>query len=66
VTDPSARRYETLTYRQVLEQSLGVMDLTAVTLCQQNAIPIVVFDVNRDQALEQVLRGQAVGTTIAG
>lgn len=62
--DPAARRFETLTYRQVLELSLGVMDLTAVTLCQENAIPVVVFDLARAGALEQVLRGEAIGTTI--
>jgi len=64
VADPSAHRYDTLTYQQVVEQSLGVMDLTAVTLCKENAIPIVVFDMNRDGALVQVLRGEPVGTTI--
>lgn len=66
VADPSATRYDTLTYQQVVEQSLGVMDLTAVTLCKENAIPIIVFDMNRDGALEQVLRGDTIGTTISG
>jgi uridylate kinase len=64
VRDPAARRFDALTYRQVLELSLGVMDLTAVTLCRENSIPIVVFDLNRDGALDQVLRGEAIGTTI--
>ncbi len=62
--DPTAHRYDALTYRQVLDQALGVMDLTAITLCQENEIPIVVFDTNRDGALEQLLRGEHVGTTI--
>ena len=62
--DPSARRFESLSYQKVLELSLGVMDLTAITLCQENSIPIIVFNLARDGALEQVLRGEAVGTTI--
>jgi uridylate kinase len=61
---PKARRFETLTYDEVLERSLGVMDLTAITLCKENGIPIVVFDANRDGALEELLRGRKVGTTI--
>lgn len=64
VADPSAKRYDTLTYQQVVEQSLGVMDLTAVTLCKENSIPIVVFDMNSEGALSAVLRGEEVGTTI--
>jgi uridylate kinase len=66
VADPSATRYDKLTYQQVVERSLGVMDLTSVTLCKENDIPIIVFDMNREGALEQVLRGDDVGTTISG
>jgi len=64
VRDPSARRFDSLTYHEVVERSLGVMDLTAVTLCQENRIPIVVFNLYTDGALTQVLRGEEVGTTI--
>lgn len=65
VADPTASRFDKLTYQQVVERSLGVMDLTAVTLCRENDIPIIVFAMNRDGALELVLRGDtSVGTTI--
>ena len=64
VGDPSAQRFEALTYQHVIERSLGVMDLTAVTVCKENGIPIVVFDVHRDGALSQLVRGEPVGTTI--
>jgi uridylate kinase len=64
VRDPTATRFDALTYQAVIERSLGVMDLTAVTLCRENSIPIVVFDLFADGALSAVLEGQAVGTTI--
>lgn len=64
VQDPRAERYDRLTYREVVDRSLGVMDLTAVTLCRENRIPIVVFNLYTDGALARVLRGEAVGTTI--
>jgi uridylate kinase len=66
VKDPSARRFDHLSYREVVERSLGVMDLTAVTLCQENRIPIVVFNLYTDGALARVLQGEAVGTTVGG
>jgi uridylate kinase len=64
VKDPSAQFFPKLTYQQVVERSLGVMDLTAVTLCKENSIPIVVFNMFRDEALLEVLCGAEIGTTI--
>jgi len=64
VGDTTAKRYDRLTYREVVEQSLGVMDLTAVTLCQENEIPIVVFNLFKDGALVRVLRGEDEGTAV--
>ena len=66
VTNPSARRYERLTYSQVLAQRLGVLDATAVSLCMENDTPIVVFDLNRPQNITRVASGELVGTLITG
>ncbi len=64
VKDPTAKRFDRLTYREVVEGSLGVMDLTAVTLCQENEIPIVVFNLFTEGALVRVLRGEDEGTAV--
>jgi uridylate kinase len=67
IEDPAATRFESLTYHEVLERGLGVMDLTAVTLCRENRIPIVVYDLYAEGALVGVLRGaRALGTTVRG
>jgi len=62
---PDAKRYERLTYEQVLADKLGVMDLTAISLCMENALPIVVFQLTQAGALTGVLTGGDVGTAIA-
>lgn len=59
-----AQRYTRITFDQVLEQQLGVMDLTAMVLCRENAIPIVVFDVSVEGALVAISRGEEVGTRV--
>ncbi len=65
--DPEARRYSRLGYKQVLDQELRVMDTTAFTLCQENAMPIVVLDFWNPQDLVKALSGDAsVGTLISG
>ena len=60
--DPNATRYSQITFDQVLEQQLSVMDLTAMVLCRENAMPVVVFDVNAEGALVAISRGEDVGT----
>lgn len=65
VDNPEAVRYDVLTYDQVLEQSLGVMDLTAITLCRENDLPVHVFDVKVPGNLARVVAGEPVGTRIA-
>ena len=62
--DPNATRYSQITFDQVLEQQLGVMDLTAMVLCRENAMPVVVFDVNAEGALVAISRGENVGTRV--
>ena len=65
--DPDARRYSQLNYQQVLDQQLRVMDTTAFTLCQENAMPIVVLDFWNPQDLLKALSGDSsVGTVITG
>ena len=62
--DPDARRYETLSYGEVLMKDLKVMDGTAITMCRDHAIPVVVFDMFKEGNLERVVRGEPIGTTI--
>lgn len=62
--DPSARKYEHISFREVYEKSLKIMDLTAMTLCGENDIPIIVFDMNTPGNLHKVLEGEAIGTLV--
>ncbi len=61
---PNAKKFKTLTYMDVLNRRLKVMDTTAASLCMDNDIPIVVFDVTRHGNIEKVVLGKPVGTTI--
>ncbi len=64
VTNADAKRYERLTYQQVLADQLGVMDLTAVSMCMENNLPIVVFKFAEAGNLAKAVRGMDVGTTV--
>ncbi len=64
VKNPEAVRYRRLSYRQVLEQRLNVMDMTAFVLCQERGMPLRVFDMNKPGALMRILRGEDEGTLI--
>ena len=66
VTNPEAKRYEHLTYAQVLADRLGVLDSTAVSLCMENDTPIIVFDLNKPDNIRRVAAGEPVGTLISG
>src|SRR5688572_579436 len=66
VLDPTARRLERLTYSEVLAQRLAVLDSTAVSLCMDNDLPIVVFDINAGDNIYRAALGEAVGTLIHG
>lgn len=61
---PTAKRYETLTYEQVLRDELRVMDLSAITMCKENKIPLVVFNLKTPGNVMRVVRGENVGTRI--
>ena len=64
--NPAAVRFDTLDYTEALERELAVMDLTALTLCRENAMPIVVFDLFKPGNVGCILAGDNVGTTIGG
>jgi uridylate kinase len=64
--DPTAERHEELTYSQVLQDRLGVLDSTAVSLCMENDLPIVVFNMNRPDNIRRAALGEPVGTRIHG
>jgi uridylate kinase len=59
-----ATRYETISYLEVLEKGLKVMDATAISLCMDNKLPIVVFDLRESGNLRRVIMGDPVGTTV--
>ncbi|MBR4820993.1 UMP kinase, partial [bacterium] len=59
VKDPTAKRLPELTYDEVLEKRLNVMDLTSITMCRQNGIKIMVFDMRAPGNIAKVLRGEA-------
>jgi uridylate kinase len=63
--DPSATRYDSLTYMDVLNQGLKVMDSTAVSLCMDNKLPIVVFNFTRRGELRRLILGEPVGTLVS-
>ncbi len=63
-TDPSAERYDELSYMDVLSRGLRVMDGTAITMCMENSLPVVVFDLFEEGNLEKVIRGETLGTRI--
>ena len=64
VTDEGAQRYERLTYDQVLDERLSVMDATAIVMCRDENMPIIVFDINRPGALASIVDGENVGTRV--
>ena len=62
--DPSATRFSKITYQDVIRNGLNVMDMTAFTLCQENKLPIIVFDMNKPGNLLKIVSGENVGTLV--
>ena len=60
----SATKYDRITFKEVYEKELNIMDMTAFTLCKENKLPIVVFDFNKKQYLFKMLKGESVGTLV--
>lgn len=64
--DQNAKKYQTITFQECLTNNLRVMDMTAFTLCMENHLPIVVFDMNTPGNLRRVVTGERVGTLVTG
>lgn len=60
-----AQKFDTITFSEVYERGLSIMDLTAITLCQENKLPILVFDMNRAGNLKRLMQGEKVGTLVS-
>ncbi len=64
VTDKSATKFEKITYLDILKLGLKVMDATAIAMCQENKLPIVVFDLNKHGNIQRVVMGEKVGSLV--
>lgn len=62
--DPSATKFDSITYDEIYNRGLKVMDLTATTLCKENHLPIIVFDMDTEGNLKKVLSGEPIGTYV--
>jgi uridylate kinase len=62
--DPSATRYKEISFQEVYDKGLNVMDMTAITLCQENKLPIIVFDMNKPGNFMKIAKGESVGTLV--
>jgi uridylate kinase len=63
--DKNARKFHTITYQECITNNLKVMDMTAFTLCMENNLPIIVFDMNKPGNLKRVVTGDQVGTLVS-
>ena len=66
VKDPNATKFSELTYIDVLKKGLGVMDSTAISLCMDNALPIVVFNLKGKNNIRKIIEGKRIGTIVRG
>lgn len=64
--NPQARRYHTLNYSHVLTQDLKVMDSTAIALCKDNNIPLIIFDLGVSGNIRRAVKGESIGTLVGG
>ena len=62
--NPNAKKFETISFQECISQNLKVMDMTAFTLCMENKLPIIVFDMNQPGNLMKLVKGEAVGTLV--
>jgi uridylate kinase len=62
--DPAAKKFESLSFDEAYNKGLKIMDLTAFTLCKENDLPVIVFDMNKKGNLFKVLKGEKVGTLV--
>lgn len=64
--DPLAKKFDTITFTRVIALGLNVMDMTAFTICQENNVPIIVFDINNHDNLMKIIQGESIGTLVEG
>jgi uridylate kinase len=64
--DPTATKYHTVSFQEVISGSLNIMDMTAFTMCQENDMPIIVFDINKPSNLLRIIQGEHIGTLVQG
>lgn len=64
--DITAVKYENITFQEVYDKNLNVMDMTAFTLCQENKLPIIVFDMNKSGNFMRIANGDSIGTLVKG
>jgi uridylate kinase len=62
--DPEAEKYDELTFNEALQKELGILDLTAFTMCKENNLPIIVFNMNEKGNLKRLISGEKVGTLV--
>jgi uridylate kinase len=62
--DPTATRYDEISFQEVYDKGLNVMDMTAITLCQENKLPIIVFDMNKEGNFMKIAEGDPIGTLV--
>jgi uridylate kinase len=63
--DPSAKKYDKISFKECIDKNLKVMDMTAFTLCMENNLPIIVFDMNQPGNLKKVVMGDEIGTLVS-
>jgi uridylate kinase len=62
--DPSATRYDEISFEEVIRKDLKVMDQTAFTMCRENQLPIIVFNMNEIGNLKRIIKGERLGTLV--
>jgi len=66
IKDPTAKKYHTVTYIDVLKKGLSIMDSTAISLCMDNNLPIVVFNLRGKKSIRKIIEGKKIGTLVRG
>jgi uridylate kinase len=64
--NPSAKKFDKMTHTEALQLRLGVMDATALSLCRENKLPIIVFDFLLEHSIERAVMGEDIGTFVSG
>jgi uridylate kinase len=62
--NPNAKKFDTISFQDCISKNLKVMDMTAFTLCMENKLPIIVFDMNQAGNLMKIVQGESVGTLV--